>query len=212
MDKKYKTDQEVFWAGSFGDDYIERNNYDEIVQGNIKFFDGVFSNIPKREIRSVVEFGANIGMNLRAIRKIIPKAELSAIEINHKAATILKSDEVLGGEVQVLEQSILDFEPQKKYDFVLIKGVLIHINPNELKSVYRKMYESSSKYICIAEYYNPTPVSVLYRGNTDRLFKRDFAGEFLDMFEDVSLVDYRFAYHREVPSYDDITWFLMEKK
>jgi spore coat polysaccharide biosynthesis protein SpsF len=65
----------------------------------------------------------------------------------------------------------------------------------------------------ICEYYNPSPVAIPYRGHSDRLFKRDFAGEMLEMFADLKLVDYGFAYHRD-PAFpqDDITWFLMEKR
>ena len=64
----------------------------------------------------------------------------------------------------------------------------------------------------IAEYYNPSPVSISYRGHKDRLFKRDFAGEFLDKFSNSNLVDYNFHYHRDknFPQ-DDITWFSIEK-
>ena len=64
----------------------------------------------------------------------------------------------------------------------------------------------------VAEYYNPTPVSINYRGHTDKLFKRDFAGEIMDMYPNLKLVDYGFIYHRDdaFPQ-DDITWFLMEK-
>lgn len=91
--------------------------------------------------------------------------------------------------------------------------MLIHINPDELQEVYRKLYESSKRYICIAEYYNPTPVTVQYRGNSDRLFKRDFAGEFMDKYPDTALVDYKFNYHRDYHfPQDDSTWFLLEKR
>ena len=52
-----------------------------------------------------------------------------------------------------------------------------------------------------------------YRGHDARLFKRDFAGEMLDRFSDLRLVDYGFRYHRD-PAHpaDDLTWFLMEKR
>ena len=64
----------------------------------------------------------------------------------------------------------------------------------------------------ICEYYNPTPVTVPYRGASERLFKRDFAGELMDRF-DLALVDYGFVYHRDshFPQ-DDLTWFLLEKR
>jgi len=95
----------------------------------------------------------------------------------------------------------------------LIKGVLIHINPNMLQKVYEQLYNSSEKFILIAEYYNPTPVTLNYRGHEDRLFKRDFAGEFLDKYQDTELIDYGFSYRRD-PAFpqDDITWFLIKKK
>ena len=61
---------------------------------------------------------------------------------------------------KVYNESILDINLEGKRDFVFIKGVLIHINPEYLDVVYEKMYECSKKYIMIAEYYNPTPVTV----------------------------------------------------
>ena len=51
-----------------------------------------------------------------------------------------------------------------------------------------------------------------YRGHKDRLFKRDFAGEMLEKFPDLKLVDYGFSYRKD-PAFpqDDITWFLLKK-
>jgi len=34
-----------------------------------------------------------------------------------------------------------------------------------------------------------------YRGESGNLFKRDFASEMLDKFDDLELVDYGFQYH-----------------
>ena len=55
-------------------------------------------------------------------------------------------------------------------------------------------------------------VTVNYRGNSDRLFKRDFAGELMDRYP-LRLIAYGFSYHRDnyFPQ-DDSTWFLLEKK
>ena len=62
------------------------------------------------------------------------------------------------------------------------------------------------------EYYNPSPVAIMYRGHDDRLFKRDFCGELLDKYKDLELVDYGFCYRRDpVFQQDDMTWFLMRK-
>lgn len=202
----YKTEQEEFWSGSFGDEYIDRNK-EGIINKNIELFSSILRHT--RGITSCIEFGANIGLNLQAIRYLIPGIQCSAIEINHKAASKLKE---WGKDIEVFEESILNYKVKKMYDLVLIKGVLIHINPSELGGVYQKLYDSSSKYICIAEYYNPVPVMVEYRGNSNRLFKRDFCGEFMDRFPNVKLIDYGFRYHRDnnFPQ-DDITYFLLEK-
>ncbi len=205
--KNYKTEQENFWAGEFGNDYIDRNISKEYLAANLNFFSKAFKQIGKPN--SLIEFGANVGMNLQAIKLLFPNIELSAIEINKKAANELSN---FIGEQNVHNGSIFDFTPKKNYDVSLIKGVLIHINPNMLDVVYDKLYETSNRYILICEYYNPSPVSIEYRGHKDRLFKRDFAGEMLDKYTDLSLIDYGFCYKRD-PSFpqDDITWFLLEK-
>lgn len=201
----FKTEQENFWATTFGDEYINRNDDLQIIAGNINLFSKILGRTIG--IKSVIEFGSNIGNNLKAISALIPNCEISAIEINQKAVDILKEQNV-----KIYAQSILDFKPDYKRDLAFIKGVLIHINPDELQNVYEKLYNSSNKYILIAEYYNPSPVTIPYRGHTDRLFKRDFAGEMLEKYKDLKLIDYGFSYHRDnnYPQ-DDITWFLLEK-
>jgi spore coat polysaccharide biosynthesis protein SpsF len=79
--------------------------------------------------------------------------------------------------------------------------------------VYDKLYASSARYICIAEYYSQDPVEITYRGHTAKLFKRDFAGDLLKRFPTLSLTGYGFVYQND-PMFplDDITWFLLEKK
>jgi len=206
MTKTFKTEQEAFWAESFGDEYIDRNKSQQLLASNIAFFTDIFKRTSN--ISSIMEFGANIGMNIRSIDKILVNAKFSAVEINKKACEQLKNH--IDG--NLYNCSILDYHPKEQYDFVFAKGVLIHINPNELDSVYQKLYDTSSKYICVAEFYNPSPMTISYRGHEDRLFKRDFAGEMLDKFQDLKLIDYNFVYRRDnYFAQDDITWFLMEK-
>lgn len=204
---QYKTEQEKFWAGEFGKEYISRNDNQHLIAANIYLFSRILSKTTA--VHSVLELGANVGLNLRAINRLKPEAQLSAIEINVEAAMILKAS----GLVEVKNESIIDFKTDKKYDFVFTKGVLIHINPDVLQKVYDTMYSTSKRYICVAEYYNPQPVTINYRGHKDRLFKRDFCGEIMDKFPDLNLIDYGFAYHRDNNfPIDDITWFLLEKK
>jgi len=206
--KNYLTEQEIFWAGSFGDDYISRNDGEYLLASNLNFFVKALDQAGK--ITSCHEFGANIGMNLMALKKLFPDINLSAVEINLEASKILSN---LIGEKNVYSGSIFDYPHKSKHDLVLIKGVLIHINPEMLTTVYQKLYESSKKYILICEYYNPSPISIDYRGHSNKLFKRDFAGEMMDLYKDLELVDYGFSYRRDknFPQ-DDITWFLIKKR
>ena len=75
------------------------------------------------------------------------------------------------------------------------------------------MFELSSKYILTIEYYNPKPVAIDYRGHSERLFKRDFAGEILDAYPEMKLLDYGFLYDRESihKRVGSTNWFLLEK-
>ena len=204
--KNLKTAQEIFWKQEFGINYIDRNKGDQIIAGSIALFSKIIART--QEIQSVIEFGANIGNNLKVIQTLLPGVEMRAVEINDEAVRHLNTIEGL----DINHMSILDYSSEDKFDLVFTKGVLIHINPDYLQDVYDKLYHSSKKYICIAEYYNPTPVSLDYRGHKDRLFKRDFAGELLNKFNHLKLIDYGFVYKRDANfPLDDITWFLMEK-
>lgn len=207
MQETYKTEQEAFWSGEFGDEYINRNKSEQLHASNLHFFSEILKHCSN--INSVVELGANIGMNIKALKALLPFAQFSGVEINKQAYDSLVEIENVKG----YHQSIFDFTPGQEYDLSFIKGVLIHINPDMLKVAYRKLYESSGRYICIAEYYNPSPVELSYRGHAGKLFKRDFAGEFVEQYPDVELVKYGFAYRKD-PLFpqDDITWFLFKKR
>lgn len=206
----YKTEQESFWAGEFGDDYIQRNKGSELLASNIAFFSKALAAARISADGGCIEFGANIGMNLKVLQMLYPKMELHAIEINPQAATEL--GKVIPAS-NIYQKSILEFIPERAWDLVLIKGVLIHIAPDSLLQVYDTLYHSTGRYLLVCEYYNPGPVAINYRGHSERLFKRDFCGEILDRHRGLRLVDYGFAYHRD-PNFpqDDITWFLMEKR
>lgn len=203
----FKTEQEHFWAQKFGDDYINRNTLIENLPSRLSLFSRILSHT--KDVNEFFEFGANIGNNLYAIHKLMPNAVIKAIEINRKAVEELRS------QVWIKEAhhgSLLDQSFPKCADFSFTSGVLIHINPDELYKAYNALYETSRRYVMICEYYNPSPVSIPYRGHKDRLFKRDFAGEMMDTYPDLKLIDYGFCYHRDSKfPMDDLNWFLMEK-
>jgi spore coat polysaccharide biosynthesis protein SpsF len=207
MTPTYRTEQEAFWAGDFGNDYIARNQDATQLAGNLARFSEIINNTGP--LGSVLELGANVGMNLRALHQLLPNTKLSAVEINTTAVDVLQQL----GYVDARHGSILDFATDQQWDLVFTSGVLIHINPDELPKVYDLMHRASRRYVLVAEYYNPVPVEVSYRGHSGKLFKRDFAGDLLDRYPDLQLVRYGFNYRRDLHfPHADISWFLLEKR
>ena len=207
MTKKIKTTaQENFWAGEFGDDYISRNNSHLLLQSNIDFFKKSLRK--SAPLEQVLELGCNIGMNLKALNAIMPKTQLTGVDVNAKAVEAARKTL----KANIFESTIIQpLTFQQKFDLVFTKTVLIHIHPQHLKDVYENLFSLSSRYVLVAEYYNPSPVEVEYRGHKERLFKRDFAGELIDTYP-LQLIDYGFVYKRDpYAPHDDINWFLLEK-
>jgi len=204
----YHTAQESFWAGEFGTEYIGRNDSPAMVASNVSLFARALGRAGP--LGSCIEFGANIGMNLQALRVLFPGMAQRAVEINPTAAESLAR---LIGDRNVFRGSILDYEVADAAELTFTKGVLIHIHPDMLGAVYEKLYRGSRRWILVCEYYNPVPVAIPYRGHAERLYKRDFAGELLDAYPDLALADYGFAYRRD-PAFpqDDLNWFLLERR
>lgn len=201
------TAQERFWQGEFGDAYVDRNAGAAAVASSLAFFGRALARAGG--LSSVLELGTNRGLNLQALRALLPQAQLQGVELNGKACALARVLSV----AEIWEGSLFDYPVTKGFDLAFTKGVLIHLPPDLLPAAYEKLYQASRRFILVAEYYNPTPVEVSYRGHAERLFKRDFAGELLDRHADLRLLDYGFVYHRDplFPA-DDISWFLLEKQ
>ena len=145
---KNKNEQQDFWMGKFGRDYVSRNSIKRLSKNSIALFSKIFfSKTPPKEC---LELGANIGANLVALKELFPEIKTYGVEINkfafqHLAKTI--------GKKYCYNQSIENFNKNKKYDLVFTKGVLIHINPGNINKVYEKLFRMSKKYILIIEYF-----------------------------------------------------------
>ena len=158
--------------------------------------------------------GANIGLNIMAINKVFPEVKNYAVEINKTACQELSSNIK---NCKVHNGSILDYSNYSKsfkktsWDLVILKTVLIHVNPRYLQKIYEILQKCSKKYLLICEYYSPKPVMIKYRGHKNKLFKRDFAGEIMENFS-FKLDSYGFVYHKDhIAPQDDINWFLLKK-
>jgi spore coat polysaccharide biosynthesis protein SpsF len=99
------SEQGDFWSGDFGDEYIHRNTSENLLASNIHFFSKALnhvSSIPK----NVLEVGANIGMNIKAIKSIMPHTNFSGIEVNKKACELLLETgcNVIQGSIEEVEK------------------------------------------------------------------------------------------------------------
>ena len=202
----YHTEQENFWATDFGNDYPSRNEGEKMISSNLALFSKIFKNCPS--IQSAAELGCNIGLNLIALNRINKQLKLRGYEINVNAAKTAREANI----AEIVNTTVVEpLNANTTFDLTFTKGVLIHINPEMLHAVYQNLYDLSNRYILVCEYYNPSPVGIDYRGNKDRLFKRDFAGELINMYG-LKLVDYGFNYqHDPYLTQCDSTWFLLSK-
>lgn len=196
-----KSDQELFWQGEFGDAYVDRNVNHQMFYYFSKIF---FEN--KIRLKSVIEFGANVGINLDTLKTLYPGIETFGVEINPKAfASLCKKHNAYQG-------SVYEYSSANMHELSLSNGVLIHQDPSLLPSFYDKLYSLSSRYILLNEYHSPYPVELDYRGNKGKLFKRDFGKHFWSFYPSLKLVDYGFFWgHDPLSVGEDSNWFLFEK-
>ena len=98
-------------------------------------------------------------------------------------------------------------------DLVFTSQVLIHIAPESLENAMNKIFSLTNRYVLLAEYLNRTPASIPYRREIDVLFKCDFGGKFMDLF-DAKCLDYGFLWGREYDEagFDDVTFWLFERR
>ncbi len=202
------TEQEKFWKGEFGAGYMERNASFDIENAK-KAWRLMLAKA--KGIQSVLECGSNIGRNLQALKGVLPQADLSLIEINEeaywKAVKSITPKHAFNGPILGTP-----FEP-RSFDLTFTCGVLIHISPENLEANMRKMFDLSKKYVLVCEYFSRSPQEVSYHGHSRRLFKCDFGKYFLEKFS-VKILDYGFLWSHEYEAggFDDMTWWLFEKK
>lgn len=196
------SEQSDFWKGDFGDEYSKRNV--GRVESNKHFFQKALHQC-RLDMRSIVELGCGTGENLAAIAQLLPWVEINGVEINESAAEKVPVGNIIRGDFLKTE-----FFPICNLSFT--KGVMIHIPPEDLPKAYTRLYEASDRYIMIAEYHSPRPEMVPYRGHENRMWKRDFAKELWEMYDDLEFIDSGFAWSKDPNgAQDDLTFFLFRK-
>jgi len=201
------------WRSKFGDDYVDRNMPE---QWRIEQAANVFCDITRDlPISSVLEMGCGTGINLSAFcyKPTIAQLEtgllVCGVEPNAKARKIAIDNG--RNVVSDLTNLVYYSEEAHRFDLVFTCGVLIHVNPKELKEFTDKIVSLSSKYVLAVEYFSHEPVEMEYRGEEGLLWKRDFGSWYLDNYPKLKTVDYGFIWQREFSHFDNLNWWLFEK-
>ena len=198
------------WRGEFGVAYIERNSAKpERVQQRADAMSKILDHIDDALPQSIIEVGANVGLNLRAL-KVVVGAELIAVEPNYAARKILSADGVLPADH--IFDGTADALPLEdaSVDLVLTSAVLIHVPDELLEASYREIHRVAKRYILCLEYFSPNPVEIHYRGRDDMLYKRDYGGLWLDWYPDLELIADGFFWKRTT-GLDNVNWWLFRK-
>lgn len=207
------TNQRNFWSGDFGNQFTLRNNSLEnsnklmmSLFGSTfeKIADDFFVDIDKNV--KILEIGCNRGLRLQALQKL-GFTNLHGLEINKEAFTVAKEN---FPDINFINSSFEDFlANENEYDLVFTSYVLIHMNPNFLNYVAKKMIKITKKYIFGLEYYSDTITEVNYRGNSDVLWKQNFPKLFIKFPNMSSIHEKKFFYKSS--NLCDIAYLLIKK-
>ena len=198
------------WTGEFGNDYIDRNEAtEERIAGKTRAWARMLRPLAGSMPLSILEVGANIGLNLRALRRVVV-GDLFALEPNEKARKRLVTDGVVGTNRVLAGGAEAIPLGDAAVDMVFTSTVLIHVGPDNLLSACREIHRVADRYILCNEYFSVHPETIEYRERTDLLFKRDFGSFWLDNFPDLQLIDYGFFWRR-ADAMDNTTWWLFAK-
>ena len=155
----------------------------------------------------ILEVGSNIANQLLCLQKM-GFTSLYGIELQSYAVELAKS-RTKGINLIQGDASDIPFK-DGFFDMVFTSGVLIHISPSNLPSVLNEIHRCTRKYIFGFEYFSDVTQEIPYRGNRDLLWKADFVGRYLDLFDDVKLLREEHIKYLQNDNVD--TMFLLHKK
>src|ERR1700730_2197942 len=210
-----ETKQSENWRGEFGSQYSARNEFstpelDNLYQRNygvtrtalnLRFL----TDIPRST--SILEIGCNLGNQLILLHQM-GFENISGIEIQREI--VKKAQSRLPG-ARVMEGSALQVPFQDaSFDLVFTSGLLIHIAPQNLPVAMKEIYRCAKSWIWGFEYYSPQMTEVPYRGQTELLWKADYARLYTKIFPDLELVSELQLKYSENDNVDSM--FLLRKK
>lgn len=156
--------QTALWAGSFGNDYSQRNQIE--YSQRLSFWTRI---VDLTQCKSVFELGCNRGHNLMALRACgVPM--VSGIDVNEQAVNEARDQSLIVG---VADHNTID-KLTVRFDLTMSVGVLIHIAPAEVRKAMRSLIAVSNRYVLAIEYDSWHEEEVLYRGHKEALWRRPY--------------------------------------
>jgi len=196
------TPQIDLWTSEFGDAYTDRNIYDYKI-----CLPAMRAMLERLELDSILEIGSNYGGKLRALHDINPQWKLLGIEPNRHARQLAQDK---WPDIPIVEATIFNNPlPSNSFDLSFTANVLQHIALRDLPRAIGQIYRISSRYILTIEYYAYQETEILYCGNHNALWKRDWMKHFLSLFPTLRLL--RTGFWDKNDGFDDSNWWLWEK-
>lgn len=206
-------DQLKQWQGEFGSQYIERNvRNEETTRQSAAVFQRILDASCARDVKSVLEVGANIGINLSALRRVLGRdVELAALEPNAAAVQHLQSSAELGLNAVFHSDAAHIPAPDGAYDLVFTSGVLIHVAPDQLAPALAEICRVARRYVLAVEYFSHQPAEIPYRGQLGLMWKRDYGADYLQSCPSLKPHQYGFIWQQEFPHFDNLNWWMLKK-
>jgi len=186
--------QENLWLGKFGEDYTERNildpeKLDDAYRSNYgigrtEMNEAFIGNLNLKN-KKILEVGCNVGNQLRLLQKM-GYENLYGVELQPYA--VQRAKDLTKG-INII-QGVGDDVPFKDnyFDLVFTSGVLIHIAPENLPNILKEVVRCSKQYIWGLDYYSKDFQEVEYRGNSNALWKADYAKEYIKNYPELKLI------------------------
>ena len=208
------TSQLQRWNKIFGKEYTDRNKY--TVSQLDKMYKKTYG-ITRTELNSqfigkldreikILEIGSNIGNQLLVLQKMGFK-NLFGLEPLEYAVELSKKRSI---GINIIQGSAFDIPFKDNYfDLVFTSGVLIHINPKDIRKAMKEIYRCTNKYIWGFEYFSEKYQEVNYRGEKNLLWKADFPRLYIQNFSDLKLIKVKYIKYLQDKNIDEM--FILKK-
>jgi len=191
------------WKGEFGRAYTERNVLDRRTREPA--FRAMLGEL---DLRRVLEVGCNRGHNLATLAEGLRIPEVCGIEPGEHALSLARHASprafVLPGRAEALPFRDACF------DLVFTCGVLIHVPPAGLDAALAEILRCSRRYVLAIEYFAAAEESIVYRGERELLWKRDYAAEYRQREPTLRIVSQ--GYWDRAEGFDRSHWWLFERR